>query len=114
MHELAVTESILEITLRHAQESKARHVTDLFLVVGSLSSIIDDSVQFYWDFIAKDTLAAGAKLHFRRIPAEFLCLDCTRRFSPTGEDFQCPDCGSSRLKITAGEEFFLESIAIET
>ncbi len=114
MHELAVTESILEITLRHARESNARRVTDLYLVVGSLSSIVDDSVQFYWDFVAKESLAAGAKLHFRRIPAEFLCLDCTRKFSPSGEDFLCPGCGSPRLKITAGEEFFLESIAIET
>ncbi len=114
MHELAVTESILEIALRHAQESNARCITDLYLVLGSLASIVDDSVQFYWDFVAKDTIASGAKLHFRRIPAEFACQDCEDHFPQNGDDFACPSCGSTRIKIVAGEEFFLESIGIET
>jgi hydrogenase nickel incorporation protein HypA/HybF len=113
MHELAVTESILEIALRHAQEARASQITDLHLVVGQLSSIVDDSVQFYWDIIAKDTLAESAHLDFRRIPAELLCLDCEQRYHPEQEDFACPKCGSTRLKILTGEEFFLESIDIE-
>jgi len=113
MHELAVTESILEIALRHAQEARARQIIDLHLVVGQLSSIVDDSVQFYWDIIAKGTLAENARLDFRRIPAELLCLDCEHRYHPEQEDFACPKCGSPRLKILAGEEFFLESIDIE-
>jgi hydrogenase nickel incorporation protein HypA/HybF len=52
MHELAVTESILEIALRHAQEHNARHITGLYLVLGQWASIVDDSVQFYWDIIS--------------------------------------------------------------
>ena len=34
-------------------------MTAIDLVVGELSSIVDDSVQFYWDLIAEDTAAAG-------------------------------------------------------
>jgi hydrogenase nickel incorporation protein HypA/HybF len=113
MHELAVTESILEITLRHAEQAQVSRVTDLYLVIGKLSSLVDDSVQFYWDIISKDTLAEGAKLHFRRLPVELVCLNCGRRYSPAGEDFACPDCQSERIKVVAGEEFFLESIEVE-
>ena len=47
MHELPVTESILEIALRHAQEAGARRITDLYLIIGQLSTIVDDSIQFY-------------------------------------------------------------------
>ena len=57
MHELSVTESLLEIALRHAQQAGATRVTGLHLVIGQLSSIVDDSVQFYWDFVSKDTIA---------------------------------------------------------
>ena len=114
MHELAVTESILEIVLRHARQAEAAHVTDIYLVIGQLSSIMDDSVQFYWDIIAKDTAAEGARLHFERLPAEFLCLDCGKSYAPGEEILACPQCQSVRVKVVAGEEFQLDSIDIET
>jgi hydrogenase nickel incorporation protein HypA/HybF len=114
MHELTVTESLLEIALRHGKKANAHRITDLYLVIGTLSSIIDDSVQFYWDFIAKDTPAEGAQLHFRRISAEFHCQECDRRYSPDGDEFACPHCGSPRVEVAAGKEFYLESIGVET
>ena len=114
MHELPVTESILEIALRHAQQANASQVTELHLVIGQLSSIIDDSIQFYWDIISKDTIAEGAKLQFRRIPTQMACLDCQQKFAPQDDDFSCPNCRSHQVKITGGDEFFLESINIET
>jgi hydrogenase nickel incorporation protein HypA/HybF len=113
MHELAVTESILEITLRHANKAQARRVTNLYLVVGQLSSIVDDSVQFYWDIISKDTTAEGATLHFRRVSVELLCLKCGNRYTPGGDDFACPTCGSEQIRVVAGEEFYLDSIEVE-
>lgn len=113
MHELSVTESILEIALRHAEKSNAQRITDLYLVIGQLSSIVDDSVEFYWDIIAKDTIAAGANLHFKRISTEVLCLACDNHFNPINGDFFCPECKSSQIKIVRGEEFLLEAINIE-
>jgi hydrogenase nickel incorporation protein HypA/HybF len=113
MHELSVTENILEITLRHAEKAQARKVSALHLVVGQLASIVDDSVQFYWDIISKDTIAAGATLHFRRIPFELECLECSLRYTPGGEDYACPRCKSERIKVVAGEEFYLDSIEVE-
>jgi hydrogenase nickel incorporation protein HypA/HybF len=114
MHELSVTESILKIALRHAGQSQAVKITDLYLVIGQLSSIVDDSVQFYWEIITKGTLAEGSRLHFTRIPTQLSCLDCGLRYSPQDEDLACPTCDSIRVKIIAGEEFQLESIEIET
>ena len=113
MHELSVSQSILEIALRHAEPTSATRITNLYLVIGKLSSIVDDSVQFYWDIISKDTIAEGATLHFRRIPVELLCLECGMRYSPGGEDFACPNCQSERVKVVAGEEFYLDSIEVE-
>ena len=111
MHELMITENILEIALRYANKEDAARITDLFLVVGDLSSVVDDSVGFYWDIISQGSIAEGASLHFRRIPAEFTCLDCGYRFNPY-ENLTCDLCDSNRIKILSGREFYLESIEI--
>jgi hydrogenase nickel incorporation protein HypA/HybF len=113
MHELSVTESLLEITLRHAANEGAKRVTDLNLVIGELSSIVDDSVQFYWDIVSEKTIAVGAKLHFRRVPLELLCQNCENRYTPGKGGFACPKCQSEQVSVTAGEEFYLDSIVVE-
>jgi hydrogenase nickel incorporation protein HypA/HybF len=113
MHELPVTESLLEIALRHATQANADRIISLNLVIGQLASVIDDSVQFYWSIIAKDTPAEGAILNFRRIPAQFHCLECDLVYQPGEEIEPCPDCNSSKIEIQAGREFYLESIEIE-
>lgn len=113
MHELAVTQSILDISLRHAEQAGAKRITDINLVVGKFSSIVDDSVQFYWDIIAKETIAQGAVLHFNRIPGEMTCGSCGHTFRPGDETFECPACSSAMVRITKGEEFRVESIDVE-
>ena len=113
MHELSVTESILEIAVRHARTAQATRITDLYLVIGQLSSIVDDSVQFYWELLSRNSLAEGSQLHFRRIPTELLCQSCGHRYPPARDDFACPACGGMSIKVVAGEEFYLESIEVE-
>lgn len=113
MHELAVTESILNIATKHATQANAVRVTDVQLVIGQLSSIVDESVQFYWDMISEGTICAGARLHFERKPATFKCFDCDHTFALTGELTDCPNCHGIRLKVVTGEEFYLESIEVE-
>jgi hydrogenase nickel incorporation protein HypA/HybF len=113
MHELSVTESILEIALRHAANAQAKKVSDLYIVAGQLSSIVDDSVQFYWDIISKDTIAEGARLHFRRIPTELHCLDCNQTYKLNQSELVCPVCNGAHVKILTGEEFYLEAIEVE-
>jgi len=113
MHELSVTESVLEIACKHAKKAQAVAVTDIHLVIGRLSSIVDESVQFYWNFISKDTLCENATLHFRREPAILLCLACQNKYELTQELTPCPKCGSPRVRVLSGDEFSLESIEIE-
>ena len=112
MHELSVTQSILEIALRHAGEAGAKRITDIYLVIGELSTNVDESVQFYWDMIAKGTIAEGAELHFERVAARMRCLDCNQEYSPS-EDLFCPACQSGRIMVIAGDEFRLDAIDVE-
>jgi hydrogenase nickel incorporation protein HypA/HybF len=113
VHELSVTESILNAALDHAHKANATRVTDLNLVIGTLSSIVDDSVQFYWDMISQGTLCEGSQLHFSRINARLRCLDCSMEYELESELQPCPQCGSMNINILSGDEFRLESIEIQ-
>lgn len=114
MHELPITQNILEIALQHAESNKARQIRAVHLVIGELASVVDDSVQFYWDIISKGTMAEGAELVFKRTAAEFLCRDCEKNYTPRKGFLACPTCGGVNVRIVAGREFHLESIDIET
>jgi hydrogenase nickel incorporation protein HypA/HybF len=113
MHELAVTESIKSIAEKHAKEAHATRVTGIFVTLGQLSSIVDDSVQFYWDIISKDSLCEGAALHFNRVPARLQCQSCRHEYGIEYDMEPCPQCGSFQVKVIAGEEFWLDSIEVE-
>jgi hydrogenase nickel incorporation protein HypA/HybF len=113
MHELSVTEGILNLAIEHANKAGASKVTSINLVIGRLSSIVDDSVQFYWETISEDTICSGAKLVFDRRPAVLKCKDCGKEYPIDRELMPCPDCKGYNVTIVTGEEFFLDSIEIE-
>ncbi len=113
MHELSVTQSVLELALRHAERAHARSVTDLYLVIGALSSVVDSSVQFYWDIVSEGTAAEGARLHFERVPMRLQCRTCRQQFTPAGDSFDCPSCASSAVRVVDGDQFYLQSIDIQ-
>jgi len=77
MHEYSVTKNILDVAIGGAD---GRKITAITLVIGDLSSIIDESVQLYFDLLSADTIASGAKLIFKRVSAELLCKPCGYNF----------------------------------
>jgi hydrogenase nickel incorporation protein HypA/HybF len=109
MHELTITEEILRIVKEHAGEAR---VTDIYLVIGELTSFVDDSIQFYFDLLSPDTVAAGATLHFRRIRTRFRCRQCGVEFAPQDHRWNCPTCGAMGGAVIAGKEFYVESIEV--
>ncbi len=113
MHELSVTENILKTALNYADRENASVVTDINLNIGQLSTIVDDSIQFYWEMIAKDTICEKARLNFNRIPARMSCFSCQKEYNLGSEPGPCPVCGSYDVRVLSGDEFQLDSICIE-
>ena len=113
MHELAVTEHLLQVVLAAAERADARAITSIDLVIGDLSSVVDDSVQFYFDILSQETLAAGARLHFQREPAIATCADCGAQTPVCPPiDPVCPVCQGNHIQVTGGRDFRVASIDI--
>ena len=113
MHELGITQQVLDISLSKAAEVGAGTVKRINLVIGDMSSFLNDSVQFYFDFLSKGSIASGAQLCFRRIPIKLRCRSCSHEFTPSAESWTCPKCQKTDVEIIAGNEFYLESIEVE-
>ncbi len=113
MHELSITQQILDIAINNAIEAKASTIKRINLVIGDMSSVMDDCVQFYFDFLSQDSIARGAQLSFQRIPFKVRCIHCGYQFTPDGESWSCPQCQDWNVEITAGNEFYLDSIEVE-
>lgn len=114
MHELNATQGLLELALEQARAAGAARVTDLYLVVGELSTMAPAAVRHYLDVLSPGTPAEGATLHVREVSAELACRACGRRRAAAAPDPGCPGCGSRGSLVAAGHEFYLEAIDVAT
>ena len=115
MHELPVTESILRIVLRHAEEARAVKVIRVSLRIGELSDVVDEWVQRYFDYLSRNTIAEGAVLRIERSPVVFRCPACAKDFPfdvKRIEDVTCPDCGGNSVEFVSGREFYVKNIEV--
>lgn len=113
MHEQSIVEALLAVALQHAEKAKAKKITRIYLVVGELSGVVEESVNFYFSFLTKDTIAADANLVFTRKPAQLRCRNCNTVFTTDKMDFRCPDCKEERVEIVGGRELYIESLEVE-
>jgi hydrogenase nickel incorporation protein HypA/HybF len=113
MHELAITESILSIALEQAKAAQASRITQINLTIGELSGIVDECVEFYFDLLNKDTIAAEASLCFERTQTRLRCRHCDTTFSPNDLDWACPNCRERQIEIISGRECYVSSIEVD-
>ncbi len=112
MHELSITQNILDIALKKAAEAKAGRITRINITLGELSGIVDECVRFYFDFLTKDTPAAGASLSFEKVPTRLRCRVCATVFAPEDSTWVCPSCHDQKIELIAGRECYVNSIEV--
>lgn len=110
---MSIVESLLSLALEHARQAGANRILRINLVVGEYSGVVDESVEFYFRFLSKDTIAAGASINFKHTKAQLRCRKCDIIFSAEGTEFRCPNCKEQQIEITGGRELYLESLEVE-
>ena len=110
MHELSLSSAIVNTVAKHAA---GRPVSVVNLRVGELRQVIPDTLEFYFEFVARGTLCEGARLEQEVIDARLRCRPCARDWGIEIPAFRCPTCGGSEVEIASGNEFEVESIEVE-
>ena len=113
MHELYVTESLLNTVLHEAKKVKATRVRAINLKIGEFSGIEEECIRFFFEIISKETPAHGAKLNISYERAKFKCSVCKREFERIAFRFSCPACGACGLLTEGAGGLLIESIEVE-
>ena len=110
MHELSLSRAIVETAARHAA---GRRVLVVDLKVGRLRQVVPDTLQFYFEFVARETVCEGARLRQEVVEVRLSCRPCEREWEIEAPTFRCPTCGGGDVVVVGGDELDVESIELE-
>ncbi len=110
MHEMAITQGIIDLCLEHAG---GRQVRSLEVEIGELSSVVPDAIEFCFEACSCETLLEGARLTIIRIPGRGQCQECGQETPLTELYGACRHCGGNRVVIVAGEELRVREIEVD-
>lgn len=110
MHELSIATAVLNTALAHARD---RPVEVVAMRVGSLRQVVPDSLCFYWDVVARDSVCQDARLELTAVDARLRCEECGREWEPLIPAFRCPDCASADVTIAAGDELEIDYLELK-
>jgi hydrogenase nickel incorporation protein HypA/HybF len=113
MHEMALTESIVEIAVDAARQQGAEKVKQVFVEVGALSHVEPEALEFCFAAVSAGTIAEGSLLVIDCVPGAGWCADCSKTVSIAERFGACPECGRYRVQMTAGDELRVREIEVE-
>ena len=100
MHELGITQGIIDRARDAAQANGALRVTDLYLTMTPAADFSQDSIEMYFEMLAgEDDFFRGATLHFEHRPVAATCLSCSDEFKADAPRPLCPQCGSLLVRL---------------
>lgn len=108
MHELAITEGVVEAVTERLPDAR---ISCVHLEIGAMSGVVADSVRFCFDLVTDGTNLEGARLEISEPSARCRCRDCAVEFEPDGPIALC-SCGSANVAILAGSELRIMSVEV--
>ncbi|MBE0501718.1 MAG: hydrogenase maturation nickel metallochaperone HypA [Desulfuromonadales bacterium] len=113
MHELGITQSIVDIAIKTAREQNAEKVLSVSVEIGELSGVVADAVEFCFEACIQKTFLQGCRLIIEQIPGLGQCEECGAELKIDTMTFACRECGSYKLLRTQGEELNIKELEIE-
>ncbi|MEZ0341435.1 hydrogenase maturation nickel metallochaperone HypA [Mycobacterium sp. pV006] len=108
MHEMAITQSVVDAVCEH---SAGRRVRSVRLEVGALCALVPDSMQFCFGLATEGTVAEGAHLDIAVRPGTGHCRTCGNDFALADLILLCP-CGSADVEVIAGKDIRIRSMEV--
>jgi hydrogenase nickel incorporation protein HypA/HybF len=104
MHELALSESIVDLVVNCARQERIARISRVVVEIGVAAAVEPQALEFCFSITAADTAAASAELVINRIGLQASCDDCGSHYAPETLISPCPACGSFARNFLAGRE----------
>jgi hydrogenase nickel incorporation protein HypA/HybF len=105
-------ESALRLAAERARAAGASRINRMCLRIGALSGVVPESLEFAFETLRQDTLAAQAVLAIESVPAACWCGECRVEFESPDLLFECPRCGALASELRRGREMDLVSVEV--
>lgn len=110
MHELALTQGIVDLVTQVGRQEGLHRVTRVVVEVGVAAAVVADALTFCFDIVAADTIACGAELVIETVGLRAACSECGAEFEPASLVAACPDCGEYGPRLLSGRELRVKSL----
>lgn len=112
MHEMSIAVNIIEICQKELQKAKGQRIEKVNLVVGKLSGIVVESLDFALEVSKTNGPLANAEIVIEETPAILKCLHCGAEFESEDHFTTCPECKEFKYEILSGKELLVKSLSI--
>jgi len=109
MHEMAITQGIVELCEQHAAGRRIQLVT---VEIGTLSGVVPEAVAFCFEACSVGTLAEGAIMQIEQLPGRGRCRECRLEQSLERLFDPCSQCGSYQMQVMSGDELRVREIEV--
>ncbi len=113
MHEAHLIDAVIEKVQQVAEEHGASRVLSVDIKLGELSEFSPESLEMYFRFKSKGTMAESAALNIKVEQAQARCAACGAQFKPEDTVCACPQCGDLRVEILSGQGIALTSVELD-
>lgn len=113
MHELSVTQNIVEIAVERAVQEGFNKVKSVSLEIGKMSGVMPEAVEFCYDLVTKGTIAEGSQLNIEIKEAVGYCKECRIRFNSEYMFYLCPECEGVDIEFISGKELKIKDMEVE-
>jgi hydrogenase nickel incorporation protein HypA/HybF len=110
VHELSLCQSIAGIVRTHAA---GRPVARVHVQVGHLRQVVPDTLAWCWTWSTDGSDLAGSVLDIEEVPVAVHCPTCDAHTVLHEPAFRCGSCGSTGVRVTAGEELLVTSLELQ-
>ena len=113
MHEMSLAESVLHIIEDAAHEQGFTRVRTVWLEIGQLACVEQESLRFGFDVVTRGSIAEQARLEIIETAGQGRCEKCAQNFPLATLYEACPECGSYDVKVTGGNAMRVKELEVE-
>lgn len=114
MHELSIASNIINIVLDSISNFKEPEVEEVKVLIGSLSNVIPESLNFCYDTLKSDYKELkNSKFEIINSPIKIKCNNCNKIFELKDLLILCPECFKNQIEILQGNELQVLEIKIK-
>ena len=105
MHELSLANNIIDQVCETGRLHRAEKIISVRVLIGPLSGVGPDPLEFCFTEVSMGTLAEGALLIMEKSPLVIKCLHCEKESEVTPDNLLCPHCNHYEVLVLSGLEF---------